>query len=88
MHNDYKVKTLHIMLPNTNANVRSYDGQTKWMPFFIENDDLLEKHNFIWDTVSSDEKKFFLKTKIKSYGVEVTDFCDKKFLRGILMTLV
>ena len=32
------------MLPKTSAYIRSYDGQTKWMYFLIENDDLLKKH--------------------------------------------
>ena len=31
------------MLPKTSAYVKSYDGQTKWMYFLIEHDDLLEK---------------------------------------------
>ena len=39
------------MLPKTRACVKSYDGhgQAIRMYFFIENDDLLEKHNTIWD---------------------------------------
>ena len=88
MYNDHKVKKLHIMLPKTSAYVRRYDGQTKWMHFLIEDDDLLEKYNTIWDKVSADIKKEFdsvpvynksvLKTKIKSHGGEVTDFYDKK----------
>ena len=45
------------MLPNTNAYVKSYDGQTKWMNFLIEDDDLLKKYNTIWDKVSTDIKK-------------------------------
>ena len=55
--------------------------------FLIENDTLLEKCNTIWDNLSTDIKKefdsehvynkFFLKTKIKSLGDEVTDFYDK-----------
>ena len=45
------------MLPKTNAYVKSYDGQTKWMYFFIEDGDLLEKYNTIWDKVSADIKK-------------------------------
>ena len=54
----------------------------------IEDDDLLEKYNTIWDKVSADIKKEFdsepvynknyLKIKVKSHGNEVTDFCDKK----------
>ena len=72
------------MLPKTSVYVKSYDRQTKWMYFFIEDDDLLEKYNTIWDKVSTDMKKEFdrepvynkefLKTKIKSHGHEVTDF--------------
>ena len=29
LHNDHKVKSLHIMLPKTSTYVKSYDGQTK-----------------------------------------------------------
>ena len=42
LYNDNKVKPLHIMLPKTSAYVKSYDGQTKWMYFLIEDDELLE----------------------------------------------
>ena len=76
------------MLPKTRAYVKSYDGQTKCNVFLIEDDDLLEKYNSIRDKVSADIKKEFdsepvynknfLKTKIKSYGDEVTDFYDKE----------
>ena len=31
----------------------------KWMYFLIENDDLIEKHNTIWDKVSADINKEF-----------------------------
>ena len=58
------------------------------MNFLIEDDDLLEKYNTIWDKASSDIKrgfdsepvynKNFLKTKMKSYGDDVTDFYDKE----------
>ena len=78
------------MLPKTSAYVKRYYGQTKWMYFLIEDDDLLEKYNTIWDKVSAHIKKEFdskpvynknyLKTKIKSLGVEVSDFYEKKFL--------
>ena len=87
MYNGNKVKPLNIMLPETRAYAKSYDGQTKWMYFLIE-DDLLGKYNTIWDKVSTDIKKEFdskpvynkiyLKTTIKSHGNEVTDFYDKK----------
>ena len=58
------------------------------MYFLIKDDDLLEKHNIIWDEVNADNKKefdsellynkIFLKTKIKSHDNEVTDFYDNK----------
>ena len=60
LYNDYKVKPLHIMLPKRRAYVKSCDGQTKWMYFLNENDDLLEKYNTIWDKVSADTKKEFV----------------------------
>ena len=79
---------MHIMLPKTSAYVRSYDRQTKWMYFLIENDDLLEKYSTVWDKVSTDIKNGFdskpvynircLKTKIKPDCDEVTDFYDKE----------
>ena len=88
LDNDNKVKPLHIMLPKTSAYVKSYDGQTKWMYFLIEDDELLEKYNTIWDNVSADIKKefdsepvynkIFLKTKIKSCCDDVTDMYDKR----------
>ena len=57
------------------------------MYFLIEDHDLLEKYNTIWDKVSADTKnevdsesiysKNFLKTKIKSNGDVITDFYNK-----------
>ena len=45
------------MLPKTSAYVKIYDEQTKWIYFLIEDNDLLEKYNTIWDKVSSDKKR-------------------------------
>ena len=45
------------MLPKTSAYVKSYDGETKWIYFLIDDDDLLEKYNTIWNKVSADKKK-------------------------------
>ena len=69
------------MLPKTSAYVENYDGQTKWMYFCIEGDELLEKYNTIWDNVSADIKKEFvsepvynkefLKTKVKFHGDKI-----------------
>ena len=36
---------------------QTYNGQTKSMYFLTEDDDLLEKHNTIWNKVSADIKK-------------------------------
>ena len=57
------------------------------MYFLIDDDDLLEKYNTIWDKVSANVtkefnrepiyNKSFLKTKIKSYSDEATDFHKK-----------
>ena len=80
-------KPLNIKLSKTSAYVKSYAGQTKWMYFLIEYDDLLEKYNTICVKVSTDIKKEFdsepvynkefLKMKIKPHGDEVTGFYDK-----------
>ena len=59
MCDDYKVKPLHIMLPKTTAYIKRYDGKTKWMYFLINNDDLLEKYNTVWDKVKADVRKEF-----------------------------
>ena len=87
LYNDDKVNPLHIMLLKTSTYVKRYDGQTKCIYFLIEDDELLEQYNTIWNKVSAYIKKEFdsepvynkeiLKTKIKSHGDEVTDFYDK-----------
>ena len=56
--------------------------------FLIEDDDLLETYNIIWDKFNTDVKKEFyseavynkevLKIKIKSHGNEAKDFYYKK----------
>ena len=47
------------MLPKTSTYVKSCDGQTIWMYFLIEDDDLLEKYNAIWNNVIADIKQEF-----------------------------
>ena len=79
------------MLPKPSVYVEGYDGPTKWMHFLIEDDDLLEKYTTTWDNVGTDLRKEFdsgpvcnnkfLKTKIKSYVDEATDFCNKEIPR-------
>ena len=57
LYNYDKVKPLNIMLPKQRTYVKNYDGETKWMYPLTENDDLLEKHDTIWDKVSADVTK-------------------------------
>ena len=95
LYDDYKVKPLHKLLPKMSAYGKSYDGQTKWMYFLSEDDNLLKKYNTIWNKVSADVKrefdrkpvyiKNFLKTKIRPYGAKATNFYDKKSLRWTLI---
>ena len=47
------------MVLKTRAYVKSYDGQTNWMYFLIEDDDLFEKYNTIWMKLSADIEKEF-----------------------------
>ena len=85
LYNGNKVKPLNIMLTKTSAYVKGYYVQTKWMYFLIEDDDLLEKYNSMWDKLSADIKKEFdskpvynknyLKSKVKYHGDEVTLLC-------------
>ena len=73
--------------------VKAQDGKTKWVYFLTEDDDLLENYDTIWDKVSADLKKEidskpvknekFIKTKIKSYGDEVTSFYNKEIPKVI-----
>ena len=85
---DHKIKLLCIMLPKMSAYVKSYDGEAKWMYFFIEVDELLETYNGISNRVSNSIKREldckpiynekFLKIKIRSYGDKTTDFHNKE----------
>ena len=58
------------MLLKISVYLKSYDGQTKWMYFLTEDDDLLEKYNTIWDKVSTDIKKNLIVSlsKIKNFS--------------------
>ena len=42
VNDDYKIK---LLLPKMSAYVKSYTGQTKWMYFLIEDDELLSKYS-------------------------------------------
>ena len=76
------------MLPKTSTYVKSYDGETTWMNYSIEDDELIESYDVIWNKVSNSFKKElhcepiynkkFMKTKIRSYGKKATDFHIKE----------
>ena len=76
------------MLPKTNAYAKIYDGDTGWMYFFIEHDDLFKRYHGIQNRVSNNIKKEldcqptynrkFLKTKIRSYSDEAKNFYNKE----------
>ena len=57
LDSDYKIKPLFLMLPKTSTYVTGYDGETKWMYFSMEDGDLLNKYNNIWNKVSNSIKK-------------------------------
>ena len=57
MDDDYKIKSLHIMLPHTSGYVKGFDGETKWIHFLIKNDELLKQYNDIWNKVRNSMKK-------------------------------
>ena len=49
----------YIMLPKTSAYVKKCDGQSKWMYFLIEDDELIEKYSAIQYKSSGNSKKEF-----------------------------
>ena len=53
-HNDQKVKSLHIMLPKSDASAKSYYGRTKSLNFKKKKEKKKEKYNTIWDKVRTD----------------------------------
>ena len=67
--NNHKVKPWHTMHQKLSAYVKRYDRKTKWMYFFIKDDDLLQKYNTIWDKSKKNliarlsTIKFFWKSK-------------------------
>ena len=79
------------MLPKTSAYVKGYDGETKSIYFSIEDGDLLNEYNNIWNKVSNSIKKeldsepiynkILLKTKRKFDGDDAKDFYDNEILK-------
>ena len=60
-----------MIIPKTSAYVKNQDGESKWMYFLIEDDELLEKYNDIYNKVSS-----FIEMKLHREPI-----CCKKILK-------
>ena len=70
------------MFPKPSAYVKTCNGETEWIYiFFIEDNELLETYNGIWNKVSNSIKKKILKTKIRSCGDKPAYIHDKQVLK-------
>ena len=87
------------MLPKISAFVKSYEGQNTWIYFLIDDNDLFEKYNTIWNKFSAHIKKefdsepacnknFFLKPKKNLTFRKLQIFRKNKFLKQVLIILV
>ena len=47
MYKNHKVQPLHILLLEMSGYGQTYDGQTKWMYFLIEDDDI-KRYNILF----------------------------------------
>ena len=56
---DYAIKSINIIFQNTTGHLKSYDGETKLIYFWIKDDELLKNYNDIWNTLSNGLKKEF-----------------------------
>ena len=85
---------LYIFLPKMTAHRRDFD-ETKHISLLIKGDELLEKHNEIWEKVKNSFKKYFdvkpvyneeyLQTKMKSlYGKISANFLNKKMPKELI----
>lgn len=41
------------MLLKTSTCIKGYDDETKWMNYFVANDNLFKKDNYIWNKASN-----------------------------------
>ena len=46
--NNWKIREFYIMPPNMSAYVKSFNGESKWIHFLIENDELLKNVMTFW----------------------------------------
>ena len=64
------MKTFSIILPRAIAYIKKVRLVNHWMHYVIENDELIEKHDYIWNKVNNSTKnkiyvKFFYNKKIR-----------------------
>ena len=85
-YDDYKVKPLHIMLPKAIGYVKSYDRETKWMYFLLEEYNTIRDKEF--DSQPVYNKNFFEYLKKIQLVMKLQIFTKNKFLRWILIVLV
>ena len=54
------IKPLCIKLPQMNGYVKYFDSSNKYMNLLVRNQELLKKHNEIWNKISNLLKKGFI----------------------------
>lgn len=59
--------SLCIMLPKIREKTKSFD-ETKYISFFIKDDELLQKYNKTWDTLSNIIKKDLI---VNQYAIKI-----------------
>ena len=83
------------MLPKTYS--KTHDGQSKWIHFLIEEDDLLEKSNTIWDKLIRVLKKELTKwicflihddDLLKSFDIKKEFYCKLVYNETALKTKI
>ena len=57
---DYVIKPLPIMLTNTSAYVKIYDGETKWMKFLLKMISCIKNMTFRIETVAVSKKNLIV----------------------------
>ena len=65
------VKPLCIILPQMSGYIKYFENGGKNMSFMIKNDDVLDKHNEIWNKIKN-------KSNIKFHSMPV---CDEKYIK-------
>ena len=55
--NDYKIKPMCKMLSKMSNYFESFDHETKWMNFLIQDDEMLKKYTDIWNGVNNSVNK-------------------------------